>query len=106
MSSTTTQRSIGVFTDSDLARLLEQKQDLAIDKPVSHVMARQPYTVHANSFMTIAVDILANRKISELPVVDQDGTPIGLIDITDTVSWLPSQQPSNKRQTLPWSKSA
>ena len=56
--------------------------------------------------MTVAVDILTNHKISELPVVDSDGVPIGLIDITDTVSWLPSQQTSNKNQTLPWSKSA
>ena len=99
-------RLTGLFTDSDLARLLEQKQDFAVDEPVSHVMARQPYTVKANSFMTIAVDILASHKISELPVVDQDGVPIGLIDITDTVSWLPSQQTSNKHQALPWSKSA
>ena len=99
-------RLTGLFTDSDLARLLEQKQDRAIDQPICQVMARLPFTVDATSFMTVAVDILANHKISELPVVDSDGVPIGLIDITDTVSWLPSQQTSNKNQTLPWSKSA
>ena len=98
-------RLTGLFTDSDLARLLEQKQDGAIDEPICQVMAQRPYTVEANSFMTVAVDILANHKISELPVVDSEGVPVGLIDITDTVSWLPIQQTVNENQ-LPWPKSA
>lgn len=98
-------RLTGLFTDSDLARLLEQKQDGAIDEPICKVMAQRPYTVEANSFMTVAVDILANHKISELPVVDSQGVPIGLIDITDTVSWLPTQQTVNEHQ-LSWPKSA
>lgn len=99
-------RLTGLFTDSDLARLLEQKQDGAIDEPVCQVMAQRPYTVEANSFMTAAVDILVNHKISELPVVDSNGIPKGLIDITDTVSWLPTQQTANEHQAVPWSKSA
>ncbi|HIA19282.1 MAG TPA: KpsF/GutQ family sugar-phosphate isomerase [Planctomycetaceae bacterium] len=96
----------GLFTDSDLVRLLEQKQDAAIDQPVRNVMTRQPYTVATNSFMNVAVDLLANHKISELPVVDQIGAPIGLIDITDTVAGLPSQGTTSKDPLARWSKSA
>lgn len=97
----------GVFTDSDLARLLEQKQDHAIDRPVRDVMTNQPHTVVAHSLMTEAVTLLASHRISELPVVDQQGAPVGLIDITDTVAWLPDQVRDHERQTpLPWPKSA
>ena len=32
-----------------------------------------------------ALDILRRRKISELPVVDADGRPAGLLDITDLI---------------------
>ena len=39
--------------------------------------------------MIDAVAIMAGRKISELPVVDADGRPVGLIDITDVVALLP-----------------
>ena len=39
--------------------------------------------------MIDAVAIMAERKISELPVVDADGRPVGLIDITDVVALLP-----------------
>ena len=39
--------------------------------------------------MTDAVEIMAERKISELPVVDAGGRPIGLVDITDFVALVP-----------------
>jgi arabinose-5-phosphate isomerase len=32
------------------------------------------------------VELLAQRKFSELPVVDKSGRPIGLVDVTDVVS--------------------
>jgi arabinose-5-phosphate isomerase len=79
----------GLFTDSDLARLLESRRDACIDAPVSRVMTRGPRTVTAGARMSEAVEILAERKISELPVIDPEGRPIGLIDITDVVAWLP-----------------
>ena len=34
---------------------------------------------------------MAQRKISELPVVDAAGRPLGLIDITDVVGLLPRE---------------
>ena len=37
-----------------------------------------------------AVKVLADRRISELPVIDSQGRPVGLIDITDVVALLPS----------------
>ena len=39
--------------------------------------------------MTAAIEILVERKISELPVVDDQRRPLGLIDITDVVGLLP-----------------
>jgi arabinose-5-phosphate isomerase len=79
----------GVFTDSDLARLLENRKDFCIDGPVADVMTRGPRSVPAGTMMPDAIRMLAERKISELPVVDQAGRPVGMIDITDVVAWLP-----------------
>jgi arabinose-5-phosphate isomerase len=79
----------GIFTDSDLARLLEQDRDACIDGPVRDVMTRSPRTVSSGSLISQAIEILAERKISELPVIDAAGQPLGLIDITDLVGWLP-----------------
>jgi arabinose-5-phosphate isomerase len=75
----------GIFTDSDLARLLERKRDQAIDGPIAAVMTSAPTTVTIGTRLALACEILADRKISELPVVDHEHKPVGLIDITDVV---------------------
>ncbi|MCU0872211.1 MAG: KpsF/GutQ family sugar-phosphate isomerase [Pirellulaceae bacterium] len=79
----------GIFTDSDLARLLETRRDRYIDGPVRDVMTHRPRTVRSGSAMGDALEVLAERKISELPVIDADGRPRGLLDITDVVGLLP-----------------
>jgi arabinose-5-phosphate isomerase len=76
----------GIFTDSDLARMLEQNQDRALDLPIGQVMTRHPTTVLNGQLLSDAIELLAARKISELPVVNEQGMPVGLIDITDVVS--------------------
>ncbi|MCC6124026.1 MAG: KpsF/GutQ family sugar-phosphate isomerase [Pirellulales bacterium] len=81
----------GIFTDSDLARLFEHHRDGELDGPVSRVMTHNPLCVPAGSMMSDAVAIIAERKISELPVIDADGRPLGLIDITDVVALLPKE---------------
>lgn len=76
----------GIFTDSDLARLLESRRDDSIDQPVAQVMSRHPQSVLAGTLLPVAREILAQRKISELPVIDVAGKPLGLVDITDVVA--------------------
>lgn len=80
-------RLTGLFTDSDLARLLEQQADHALDLPISSVMTQNPATLTQGMKVADAVDVLAHRKISEIPVCDSMGYPVGLIDITDIMSW-------------------
>ena len=92
-------RLAGIFTDSDLARLLESKRDRAIDGPIAAVMTAAPTTVTLGTRLAAACEILAQRKISELPVVDTDHRPVGLIDITDVVAISPEANvPGSKLQ--------
>jgi arabinose-5-phosphate isomerase len=81
----------GIFTDSDLARMLESRRDGDLDRPIGEVMTCHPLTVPEQAVLADVVDLLAERKISELPVVDADRRPIGLIDITDVIGWLPTE---------------
>lgn len=98
-------RLVGIFTDSDLARLLEANRDAAIDGPLASVMTRSPTTIGAEQLLPAACEILSQRKISELPVVDQDGRPVGLIDITDVVG-LEEQVQGSKSQVSSHLKSS
>ena len=78
-------RLCGLFTDSDLARLFERRGDEAIDRPIREVMTPEPITVSVGTRVAEALEILRRFKISELPVVDADGRPVGLLDITDVI---------------------
>ena len=86
-----TGRLRGIFTDSDLARLFEQRRDTALDRPIEEVMTRDPITVSVGTRLLDALAVLQQCKISELPVVAADGTPAGMIDITDVVALLPAE---------------
>ncbi|MFO1004914.1 MAG: KpsF/GutQ family sugar-phosphate isomerase [Planctomycetaceae bacterium] len=81
----------GLFTDSDLARLMEQRRDESLDRPIREVMTTRPVTLPTSAMFSDVVAILSERKISEIPVVDQSGAPVGMIDITDVIGWLPTQ---------------
>lgn len=81
----------GLFTDSDLARLFERRFDDALDGPISAVMTRQPTTVCVGAPLVDAVAIMAERRISELPVIDDHRVPQGLIDVTDIVGMIPEE---------------
>jgi arabinose-5-phosphate isomerase len=78
-------RLTGLFTDSDLARLFERRDEAALDRPIRDVMAAKPTMVRSGTRVADAVALLAKRKFSELPVVDKAGRPIGLVDVTDVV---------------------
>lgn len=84
-------RLSGIFTDSDLARLFETRRESTFDAPIKNVMTHNPCTVQAGTFISDVVTILSERKISELPVVDSLGKPLGLIDITDMVGLVPEE---------------
>lgn len=78
-------RLSGLFTDSDLARLLERRRDEQIDRPIAEVMTVCPLTIQPDSILEEVLQLLGSRQISELPVIDAAGRPIGLVDITDLI---------------------
>jgi len=79
-------RLCGLFTDSDLARLFENRCENQLDEPIRSVMTSEPAAITIGTMLAIAMETLASRKISELPVVDPSNRPVGLIDITDVVA--------------------
>lgn len=81
----------GIFTDSDLARLFERRSEGAVDGEIRQVMTQQPRCIASGAMMSEAIALLKDHKLSELPVVDSHGRPVGLIDITDVMSLMPAE---------------
>jgi arabinose-5-phosphate isomerase len=98
-------RLAGIFTDSDLARLFERRADDCFDGPIAAVMTKTPRTIHHAARMEEAVALMRASKISELPVIDDDGRPLGLLDITDLIGAEPAAAP-HEPPAVPVRKSA
>ncbi|MEM9186203.1 MAG: KpsF/GutQ family sugar-phosphate isomerase [Planctomycetota bacterium] len=97
------EKLVGLFTDSDLARLLErggESVDGTLDRPVAELMIDTPTTIETGARMSDAVALLARRKFSELPVVDELGKPLGLIDVTDIVGWKPEKPAASAKPNI------
>jgi len=73
----------GIFTDSDLARILEQRCEAELDQPVSTRMTTHFSAIRSGAKLIDAIEMMTRRKISELPVIDSQDRPVGMLDITD-----------------------
>ncbi len=72
----------GIFTDGDLRRHLESDKNLP-GRLISEVMTKNPTVVNKDMLAAEAMRILQAKRIDEIPVVDKDMRPIGLLDIQD-----------------------
>ena len=75
-------RLCGIFTDGDLRRHLEVDANLALKK-VRDCMTKRPTTISKDGLASEALRILKEKRIDELPVVDKNHKPIGMLDVQD-----------------------
>jgi arabinose-5-phosphate isomerase len=76
---------VGIFTDGDLRRLVEHGQT-DFNRPVSTAMGHRPRTVRPESLVSDAARILRKARVDQVPVVDEDGRPVGLLDVQDLLA--------------------
>jgi len=81
---------VGFFTDGDLRRGIEKalaSKDLAfLESSIAEVMTRRPISIELNCLAGEALRILRERKIDQIPVVDEENHPVGLLDVQDLLS--------------------
>ena len=73
---------LGIFTDGDLRRLVEQGTDLRA-KTSQEVMHHAPCTIQAHSLAVDAVDLMESRRITSVLVVDASGRLCGALNTND-----------------------
>lgn len=77
------EKLVGVLSDGDLRRLLEHRGKDALELRAGECMTRNPQTIAPSEFATAALNIMEQRKITSLAVVDGDGTLRGVIHLHD-----------------------
>jgi len=75
----------GIFSDGDLRRLITENDASVLRRPVAEVMTRDPKRVRGDQLASEAMAVMKQYRIDDLPVVDADDRPVGLIDVQDLV---------------------
>ncbi len=75
----------GIFTDGDLRRLITADDGSGLRKPIAQVMKHDPKRINADKLASEAMALMRQFRIDELPVVDEQDRPVGLIDVQDLV---------------------
>jgi arabinose-5-phosphate isomerase len=73
----------GIFTHGDLARLLERGSALDMRAPIDEFMGRSPKTIDPERLVEEAQRLLAENRVDQIPVIDGDHRPVGLLDVQD-----------------------
>ncbi|NMP30160.1 KpsF/GutQ family sugar-phosphate isomerase [Thalassotalea sp. M1531] len=72
----------GVFTDGDLRRILDSQIDIHQDN-IANVMTKSPCVAHPNMLAAEALNVMEDKKINGLIVVDENNKPIGAMNMHD-----------------------
>ena len=73
---------VGIFTDGDLRRRLIKGASLD-EQRVKDLMTENPRSIRTGKLASSAAHLMHELKIDELPVVDADDRPVGVVDIQD-----------------------
>jgi len=76
-------RLVGVFTDGDLRRALDDPRTDLRSTKVAEVMGRSPKSIGAERLAVEAARMMENHKISAVVVVDEQSRVVGALNIHD-----------------------
>ena len=76
----------GIVTDADLRRLITQQGQQAFKFKAADIMTADCKRIRADALAAEATAIFHKYRIDDLPVVDSDDRPVGLIDVQDIVT--------------------
>ncbi|OSM04436.1 putative CBS domain protein [Magnetofaba australis IT-1] len=81
----------GIFTDGDIRRMLLKDQKpfpaLFTDDVIVHAV-KKPTTVHPDDSLMQAIEVMEQKEIWDLPVVDENGALCGLLHLHPAIKAL------------------
>ena len=76
---------MGIVTDGDLRRAI-MRDEKVLSRPVREIMTKNPITIGPDRLAAEALRLMRERQIDDLPVVDEEGRPVGMLDVRDLLS--------------------
>jgi len=82
----------GIITERDYARKVKLAARGSGETPVAAVMTTVVHTVAPSTSVAECMQMMTDRRVRHLPVVDDDGRLVGLVSIGDVVKAMMAQQ--------------
>jgi len=82
----------GILTERDYARKIKLAALGSGDTPVANIMTTPVVTVVPTASVAACMELMTDRRIRHLPVVDDDGRLVGIVSIGDIVKAMMAQQ--------------
>ena len=83
---------IGVFSERDYARKVILQGKASRNTPVSEVMSGNVISVSNDQSIEDCMAIMTEKHIRHLPVLDKEGTVLGIVSIGDVVKEIVNEQ--------------
>ena len=75
---------VGIVTDGDLRRLLQREIDI-YNTPICDAMTKNPTSMKADNLAIDGLNLMEEKKITMLPIVDDKNNSIGLLHMHDLI---------------------
>jgi CBS domain-containing protein len=78
---------VGIFTERDFVQRVVAA-GLGTSGPVSEVMTREPKTLSRHDNVQKAVELMGSNGYRQMPVLGEDGKPVGVLSVKEIVHYL------------------
>jgi CBS domain-containing protein len=76
-------RLVGAITDRDICMAAFTRDIVLRDASVGSAMAKIVFSVRADDNVQFAEDLFVKNQLRRLPVVDEEGMPVGVLTLSD-----------------------
>jgi arabinose-5-phosphate isomerase len=76
-------RLVGIVTDGDLRRLMQQRKGDTFELTAGECMTRNPVTIGPNELASMALNLMEHRRITSVVVVDNERRVQGVVHVHD-----------------------
>jgi CBS domain-containing protein len=83
---------VGILTERDYARKVILRERGSGDTPVSEIMTTVVHTVSPSTPVAECMEMMTDRRVRHLPVLDDGQNLVGLVSIGDVVKAMIAQQ--------------
>jgi CBS domain-containing protein len=85
-------RLIGVISERDYARKVILKDKSSLKTPVKEIMTEKVVTIRPEQTVSECMQLMTDKRVRHLPVLDDRGRLVGIISIGDVVKEIMAEQ--------------